>query len=199
MRRARIVRNTRETAIAVQLNLDGKGTVSVNTGVPFLNHMLTLLGTHGVFDLSVNAHGDLDVDVHHTNEDLGLAIGEACLKALGGGRGIRRFGWAYVPMEDALARVVLDVSGRPKLVMRDQRTPRSRLTGSGTSYQWKDLEHWLESFARAAKLTVHVDVFAGDDFHHTCEAVFKALARALAQAVQRDPRVRRIPSSKGRL
>ena len=199
MRQARIVRNTRETAIAVRLNLDGKGRVSVNTGVPFLNHMLTLLGTHGVFDLSVRAHGDLDVDVHHTNEDVGLAIGEALLKAVDGGRGIRRFGWAYVPMEEALVRVVLDVSGRPKLAMRDQRKPRSRLTGSGTSYQWEDLEHWLESFARTAKLTIHVDLFAGEDFHHTCEAVFKALARALAQATQRDPRIKGIPSSKGKL
>ena len=130
---------------------------------------------------------------------LGLVVGAALLKALDGARGIRRFGWAYVPMEEALARVVLDISGRPKLVLRDQRKPRTPLKGSGTTYQWEDLEHWLESFVRTAKVTVHVDVFSGEDFHHTCEAVFKALARALAQAVQRDPRVKGAPSSKGRL
>lgn len=199
MRRATVTRNTKETRIAVTLNLDGKGKASVKTGLPFLDHMLTLLGTHGVFDLSVNATGDLDVDVHHTNEDIGLTLGQALLKALGRSRGIHRFGWAYVPMEEALARVVLDVSGRPKLMVRDHRRPRKRLTGSGTAYQWEDLEHWLESFVRAAKLTTHVDVFAGEDFHHTCEAVFKALAKALAQATRRDSRVKGVPSSKGRL
>ncbi len=199
MRRARVTRTTRETDITVRLNLDGRGQTTVKTGLPFLDHMLTLLGTHGVFDLSIAADGDLGVDLHHTNEDVGLVVGSAFQKALGVGRGIRRFGWAYVPMEEALVRVVLDVSGRPKLLLRDQRRPRKSLKGSGTSYQWEDLEHWLESFVRASKLTVHVDVFAGDDFHHTCEAIFKALARALAQAVARDARVRGVPSSKGLL
>jgi imidazoleglycerol-phosphate dehydratase len=199
MRRAVVTRNTRETRVAVTLNLDGRGRATVKTGVPFLDHMLSLLGTHGVFDLAVKAHGDLDVDVHHTNEDVGLVIGEAFLKALGNHAGIRRFGWAYVPMEEALARIVLDISGRPKLVVRDQRKPHTRLKGSGTTYQWEDLEHWLESFVRAAKVTLHVDVFSGEDFHHTCEAVFKALGRALAQAVERDVRVKGVPSSKGQL
>ena len=199
LRQASVTRNTKETRIRVNLNLDGSGHVSVQTGLPFLDHMLTLLGVHGVFDLAVKATGDLEVDVHHTNEDLGLTLGQAFAKALGDARGIQRFGWAYVPMEEALARVVLDCSGRPKLVVRDLRRPRTRLAGSGTSYQWYDLEHWLESFVRTAKLTVHVDLFAGEDFHHTCEAVFKALGKALAQAVQRNPRVKGIPSSKGRL
>lgn len=199
MRRAVVTRTSKETRITVSVNLDGRSTASVRTGLPFLDHMLTLLGTHGRFGLSVRARGDLDVDVHHTNEDVGLVVGQAFLKALGDGRGIRRFGWAYVPMEEALARVVLDVSGRPKLVIRDQRAPATRLKGSGTAYQWEDLEHWLESFARAAKLTVHIDVFAGRDFHHACEAVVKALGRALSQAVERDPRVIGVPSSKGRL
>ncbi len=199
MRRAVVTRNTRETNITVRVNLDGKGTVHVRTGIAFLDHMLTLLGTHGAFDLSVKARGDLDVDVHHTNEDVGLTLGEAVLNALGTRQGIARFGWAYVPMEEALARVVLDLSGRARLVLRDQRVPRKRLRGSGTAYQWEDLEHWLESFTRTAKCTVHVDVFAGEDFHHTCEAIFKALGRSLSQAVQRDLRIRGIPSSKGRL
>ena len=197
MRTANVVRKTKETRITVSVNLDGRGKTSVKTGVPFLDHMLTLLGTHGALDLSISARGDLAVDIHHTNEDVGLVMGQAVLEALGDRRGIRRFGWAYVPMEEALARVVLDISGRPKLVIRDQRKRRAK--GSGTSYQWTDLEHWLESFARSARLTVHVDVFSGDDFHHTAEAVFKALARALSQAVQVDGRVVGVPSSKGRL
>ena len=199
MRRATVTRKTRETSITVTLNLDGHGKTSVKTGLPFLDHMLTLLGTHGLFDLKVTGRGDLEVDVHHTNEDVGLVVGQALLNALGEYRGIHRFGWAYVPMEEALARVVLDLSGRPKLVIRDQRTPRKSLKGSGTSYQWEDLEHWLESFVRAAKLTVHVDLFSGEDFHHTCEAVFKALGRPLSQAVRRDSRVKGVPSSKGQL
>jgi imidazoleglycerol-phosphate dehydratase len=199
MRRATTTRKTRETAIAVSLDLDGRGKARIETGIPFLDHMLTLLGTHGAFDLSVRAKGDLDVDVHHTNEDVGLVVGKAFLQALGNSHGVRRFGWAYVPMEEALARIVLDISGRPKLVVRDQRKPRTRLKGSGTAYQWEDVEHWLESFVRAAKLTVHVDLFSGEGFHHTCEAVFKALGRALGQATRRDSRVKGIPSSKGRL
>ncbi len=199
MRRASVTRTTRETTITVTLALEGRGRVSVKTGVPFLDHMMTVMATHGLFDLSVKARGDVEVDAHHTNEDVGLVLGQALAKAVGSAKGIRRFGWAYVPMEEALARVVLDVSGRPKLVVRDYRKPVHRLRGSGTDYQWQDLEHWLESFVRAAKLTVHIDVFAGSDFHHTCEAVCKALGRALAQALERDPRVRGVPSSKGRL
>ena len=200
MRTARVTRTTRETRITVAMNLDGRGKASVKTGVPFLDHMLTFFGTHGGFDLSVKATGDLDIDVHHTNEDVGLVVGQALQQALSEGRGIARFGWAYVPMEEALVRVVLDVSGRPKLVLRDQRAPKTALRGSGTAYQWDDLEHCLESFVRAAKLTVHIDLFSGKDFHHTAEAVFKALSRALAQAVRVNPRLRgTIPSSKGRL
>ncbi|HAM42213.1 MAG: hypothetical protein A3I71_05585 [Omnitrophica WOR_2 bacterium RIFCSPLOWO2_02_FULL_63_16] len=199
MRRATVTRTTRETTIRLSLNLDGKGKTSVSTGIPFLDHLLTLLGTHGLLDMSVRADGDLDVDLHHTNEDVGLVLGRAFAKALGDGRGIHRFGWAYVPMEEALARVVLDLSGRSKLLLRDQRRPRLALKGSGTAYQWEDLEHWLESFARAAQLTVHIDVFSGRDFHHTCEAIVKAFGRALRQAVQRDVRRRGVPSSKGRL
>lgn len=199
MRTATVSRTTRETRITIRLHLDGRGRAAVKTGVPFLDHMLTLLATHGRYDLSVRAAGDLEVDVHHTNEDVGVVLGQALLRALGTRRSISRFGWAYVPMEEALARVVVDVSGRPKLVIRDQRAPRTRLKGSGTAYQWTDLEHWLESVVRAAKLTVHADVLAGSDFHHTCEAVVKAFGRALAQATARDPRMKGIPSSKGRL
>ena len=199
MRHSRITRNTQETRISVRLKLDGNGKASVMTGLPFLDHMLTLVATHGRFDLAVKAKGDLEVDIHHTNEDVGLVLGQAVREALGSHAGINRFGWCYVPMEEALARVVLDISGRPKLVIRDKRRSARPLRGSGTVYQWHDLEHWFESFTRTAKITMHIDLFAGEEFHHTCEAVFKAFARALAQAVSRDPRMKGVPSSKGRL
>ena len=201
MRRATATRKSKETDVTVTLNLDGKGKTSVKTGIPFLDHMLTLLGTHGAFDLTVKAKGDLDIDLHHTNEDIGLVVGQAFDKVLGGRKGISRYGWAYVPMEEALARVVLDFSGRPRLVVRDARTPlvRKRPTGSHSAYQWGDAEHFLEAFTRASKTTVHVDIFSGGDFHHTCEAVFKALGRALDQATRLHSRVKGVPSSKGRL
>jgi len=201
MRHAAVTRNTKETKIAVRLNLDGRGATSVKTGIPFLDHMLTLLGTHGVFNLTVKATGDLDVDLHHTNEDVGLVLGQAFDEALGSRKGIARFGVSYVPMEEALARVVLDFSGRPRVVVRHARGSKvaKHPTGSQGSYQWGDAEHFLESFARTSKTTVHIDIFAGGDFHHTCEAVFKALGRALEQATRLNPRVKGVPSSKGRL
>ncbi len=200
MRTAIATRKSKETNITVTLKLDGYGKTSVKTGIPFLDHMLTLLGTHGLCDLTVKATGDLDIDLHHTNEDIGLVLGQAFDKALGDRKGITRFGLAYVPMDEALARVVLDISGRPKLIFRDERGKRSKhaLTSS-TSYQWGDAEHFLESFARTARVTLHIDVLSGSDFHHTCEAVFKALGRALEQATRIHPRVKGIPSSKGRL
>ncbi|MBI3323847.1 MAG: imidazoleglycerol-phosphate dehydratase HisB [Candidatus Omnitrophica bacterium] len=199
MRTARIHRATRETDVWIRLKLDGRGKSAVKTGLPFLDHMLTLVATHGRFDLTVKAKGDLEVDIHHTNEDVGLVFGQAVHQALGDHAGIHRFGWCYVPMEEALARVVLDISGRPKLVVRDKRRLARPLRGSGTTYQWQDLEHWFESFTRTAKVTMHIDLFAGEEFHHTCEAIFKAFGRALAQAVARDPRMKGVPSSKGRL
>ena len=201
MRRAIVTRNSRETRITVSLHLDGNGKSSVHTGIPFLDHMLTLLGTHGIFDLTVKAKGDLDIDVHHTNEDVGIVLGQAFDQALGDRRGINRYGWAYVPMEEALARVVLDFSGRPRLVVRDVRpaSTAKHPPASKGAYQWGDAEHFLEAFTRASKTTLHIDILAGSDFHHTCEAVFKALGRALDAATRRDPRVKGVPSSKGRL
>jgi imidazoleglycerol-phosphate dehydratase len=201
MRRAKITRKTKETRITVQLALDGRGRATVRTGIPFLDHMLTLLGTHGAFDLTVQAKGDLEIDLHHTNEDVGLAVGQAFDQALGDRRGLVRYGWAYVPMEEALARVVLDFSGRPKLIVTDAREAGAAKhpKGSRGAYLWGDAEHFLESFVRASKTTVHVAILSGSDFHHTCEAVFKALARALEAATRRHPRVRGIPSSKGAL
>jgi imidazoleglycerol-phosphate dehydratase len=194
-----MVRKSKETNITVSLNLDGSGKASARTGIPFLDHMLTLLGTHGLFDLTVRASGDLEVDLHHTNEDLGLVVGQALDRALGDRRGITRFGSAYVPMDEALARVALDISGRPRLVLRHGTRRASRGMTSSSAYRWGDAEHFLESLARGAKLTLHVDVLSGSDFHHACEAVFKALGRALEAATRIHPRVKGIPSSKGQL
>ncbi len=200
MRRVSVKRTSRETNITISLNIDGNGRASVKTGMPFLDHMLTLLGVHGLLDVTVRASGDLEVDLHHTNEDIGLVLGQALDRALGDRRGIQRVGWAYVPMDEALARVVVDISGRPKLVFNDERPGRVKQPLKGSSaYQWGDAEHFLESFARAAKLTIHIAVLAGQDFHHALEAVFKALGRALGMATRINPRVKGIPSSKGRL
>lgn len=199
-RTATVTRKSKETQITVRLNVDGSGKTSVKTGIPFLDHMLTLFGTHGLCDLTVQAKGDLEIDLHHTNEDIGLVVGQALDQALGTRKGITRFGLAYVPMDEALARVVLDISGRPKVLLRDARgrTPSSPMTKSA-AYTWGDAEHFLESLARTAKLTLHIDLLAGADFHHSCEAVFKALGRAVEQATRINPRVKGIPSSKGRL
>ena len=197
-RRGGIQRETRETSIQVQLTLDGTGDSSVRTGLPFLDHMLTLFAKHGLFDVDIRAKGDLEIDVHHTNEDVGIALGQAFMKALGGKSGITRFGTAYVPMEEALVRVVLDISGRPLLQVTYPERARP-LQASGGSYTQHDAEHFLESFVRESRITLHVTVLSGDDFHHLWEAVFKALGRALDAATQRDPRVRGVPSTKGRL
>ena len=199
MRQATATRKSKETNISVTVKLDGNGKTSVKTGIPFLDHMLTLLGTHGLFDLTVKARGDLEIDLHHTNEDIGLVLGQAFDQALKDRKGITRMGSSYVPMDEALARVVVDISGRAKLVLRREAQAVKRPLTRSASYTWGDAEHFLESFARTARLTLHVDVLAGSDFHHTCEAVFKALGRALEQATRRHPRVKGVPSSKGRL
>ncbi len=199
-RRATVQRTTRETAITVDLALDGSGQSKVTTGIAFLDHMLALWAKHGVFDLTLRAKGDLAVDVHHTNEDVGLALGQALTQALGEKRGIVRFGSAYVPMEEALARVVVDVSGRPLCrIVYPEPHPPSLQQASGGTYTLHDAEHFLASLVRESRITLHVAILSGEDFHHTWEAVFKALGRALDHATQRDRRIRGIPSTKGRL
>ncbi len=200
-RSAQVARKTKETGIEVSLKLDGNGKCFAKTGIAFLDHMLTLMGVHGLFDLNVKASGDLEIDLHHTNEDIGLVVGQAFDQALADRKGIRRISTSFVPMDEALARVVVDISGRPKLVFQDSRKKQAKpIWGSkSTHYSWGDAEHFLESFVRAAKMTVHIDVLSGSDFHHTLEAVFKALGRALDDATRIDPRVRGVPSSKGRL
>ncbi|MDO8730109.1 MAG: imidazoleglycerol-phosphate dehydratase HisB [Candidatus Omnitrophota bacterium] len=199
-----IERKTKETQIRGRLNLDGEGKSSISTGIGFLDHMLELFAKHGLFDLQVKAKGDLHIDLHHTNEDLGLALGQAFHQALGEKRGIRRMGSAFVPMDETLARVrvVADVSGRPHFRL-DWAPGRKRAEfrrGERISYGLEDAKHFLESFSARSGLTLHVDVLkAGGDAHHLLEAVFKALGRALREAVDRDPRVRGVPSTKGKL
>jgi imidazoleglycerol-phosphate dehydratase len=193
-RRAEVKRTTTETDIALSLTVDGDGTAAVQTGIGFLDHMLTLFAHHGRFDLSVKASGDLDVDGHHTVEDIGLALGSALREAVGDKRGIRRYGSCLLPMDEALAMVVLDLSGRPYFV-HDLQLTGVRIGG----FEGELAAHFLRSLATEAALTLHVRLLAGSDPHHIVEAVFKALGRALAEACERHGRDDDIPSTKGTL
>ncbi|HWC13270.1 MAG TPA: imidazoleglycerol-phosphate dehydratase HisB [Actinomycetota bacterium] len=191
-RRATVTRETSETQIEVTLDLDG-GRVGVETGVPFFDHMLDQLGRHGRFGLAVAATGDLEIDAHHTVEDVGIALGEALTQALADKRGIARYGHALVPMEECLAEVALDISGRPLLVY-DATIPSQAIGQFDVGLT----EDFLQALARAAGLTLHVTLRYGRDAHHAVEAMFKALARALGEAVSIDPRSRdEVPSTKG--
>ena len=174
------------------MSLDGEGRSKINTGIPFFDHMLTLFARHGLVDLEVKAKGDIEVDFHHTVEDVGIAIGSAITKALGDKKGIRRYGSAYVPMDEALARVVLDCSGRPFLAYD---APRG-VEGIGL-FPFQLVEEFLRAFSAHALMTLHVSILAGRDSHHMAEGVFKALGRALEIAVSHDERVKGIPSTKG--
>ena len=197
-RAAKIERKTREVWIRGRIHLDGSGRGDVQTGIGLLDHMLELFAKHGLFDLKIRAKGDLHIDIHHTNEDLGLALGEAFKRALGDKKGIRRMGSAFVPMDETLARVrsVVDLSGRPYFRWSGKNLRESNRYPYGLS----DAKHFLESFANRAEVTLHVDLLkAGEDLHHLLEAVFKALGRSLREAVERDPRVKGVPSTKGRL
>ncbi len=193
MRTARIERKTKETDILVELNLDGAGQFEIDSGVGFLDHMLTEIAVHGLFDLVVMAKGDLHIDAHHTVEDCGLALGESFKQALGDKRGIFRTASATVPMDEALGQVVVDFSGRPYAVLNMAWTS-PMVGGLHTTL----LEHFFESFATASGANLHVIVHYGRDNHHMAESLFKAMARAMAKAVQIDPRRSgSIPSSKG--
>ncbi len=190
----RIDRHTRETRIAMRLNLDGRGTARVDTSIPFLDHMLELFAKHGRFDLTVRASGDRHIDDHHLVEDLGIVLGEALAQALGDKRGLVRFGNFLLPMDEALSYVALDLSGRPYFVYRVKWIqPRiGRFDGLL-------LEHFFQSFAHSARMNLHMALRYGRHPHHVAESLFKGLGRALAQAVRRDPRVAGVPSTKGRL
>lgn len=195
-RKASLKRTTRETDIAIKMNIDGSGAGSYDTGIPFLNHMLELFTKHGLFDLEVKAKGDLDVDIHHTNEDVGITLGQALTKALGDKKGIRRYGFFHVPMDEALIRVTLDISGRPSVhVTKSREVSFSRLE----NYSFHDAMEFMKAFSQHAGINMHVEVAAGRDSHHIIEGVFKATARALDAATQIDPRVKGVPSTKGSL
>lgn len=193
-RQAQIDRRTTETKIQIDLRIDGKGQSQVVTKIPFFDHMLTLFSRHSLCDLTVKADGDIEVDLHHTVEDTGIALGQAFAKALGDKRGIRRYGWAYLPMDETLARVVVDFSGRPFL---HYRAPEG--VASIGSFSFTLLEEFLRAFSIHAAINLHVEILYGRDAHHMCEAVFKGLAKAVDQACQLDSRVEGVPSTKGTL
>ncbi|MBR5951040.1 MAG: imidazoleglycerol-phosphate dehydratase HisB [Actinomycetaceae bacterium] len=197
-RSARIERSTSESSIVLELNLDGTGTSSVTTGVPFYDHMLTSLARHSLIDLTVQATGDIDVDVHHTVEDTAICFGEALREALGNKAGITRFGSAYAPLDEALARAVIDISGRPFLV-HDGEPEGQQYHLVGGHFTGSMTRHVFEAIAYHAGICVHIDVLRGRDPHHIIEAQFKAFARALRQAIELDERVTGIPSTKGAL
>jgi imidazoleglycerol-phosphate dehydratase len=195
MRSAEVRRDTAETRIRVRLDLDGSGRQQLATGVPFLDHMIDQIARHGLIDLEIEADGDLHIDAHHTVEDIGITFGQAVAQAIGDKRGIRRYGHAYVPLDEALSRVVVDFSGRPGLVWN------VTFTRSMIGQFDVDLAHeFFQGFVNHAQMTVHVDNLRGDNAHHQCETIFKAFARALRMALEADPRATgQIPSTKGSL
>ncbi|HZK80289.1 MAG TPA: imidazoleglycerol-phosphate dehydratase HisB [Humisphaera sp.] len=193
-RLAVISRQTKETRIHVELNLDGAGRTEPRTGVGFFDHMLDLLGRHSLIDLNVQAEGDLQIDPHHTVEDVGIVIGQALEQALGDKRGIHRYGWAIVPMDESLAQVAVDLSGRPAFVFK------VNFTGESIgAFPTELVEEFFKSLATNAKMNLHIHVPYGTNNHHIAEAIFKATARALRQAVTHDPRNDDVPSTKGSL
>jgi len=195
MRKAEIQRDTKETQVFVALDLDGTGEAQLASGIPFLDHMLDQIARHGAIDLTVRAKGDLEIDAHHTVEDIGITLGQALAKALGDKKGIRRYGHAYVPLDEALSRAVVDFSGRPGLEWHVAYT-RARVGEFDV-----DLTHeFFQGLVNHAQATVHLDNLRGENAHHQCETIFKAFARALRMAVEQDPRASgTIPSTKGSL
>ena len=194
MREAEVKRTTKETSIYVKLNLDGTGKADIDTGVGFLNHMMTLVAVHGMFDLVIKATGDLDVDCHHTVEDVGIAFGDALKQALGDKKGIHRDGSCLLPMDEALAEIILDISGRPYLVWNAD-IPRNMLGTFDTEMG----EDFFRALAVHSDMTLHINLPYGRNTHHMLEAIFKGFGRALSMAVAMDPRVHGIMSSKGML
>jgi imidazoleglycerol-phosphate dehydratase len=195
MRTAEVSRNTLETQISISINLDGTGTSNFATGLAFLDHMLDQIARHGMMDISVKAKGDLQIDAHHTVEDIGITLGQAFAKAVGDKKGVRRYGYAYVPLDEALSRVVLDISGRPGLEFGVEFS-RARIGDFDV-----DLIHeFFQGFVNHALVTLHIDNLRGDNAHHQAETIFKAFGRALRAAVELDPRMAGVlPSTKGSL
>jgi imidazoleglycerol-phosphate dehydratase len=194
MRKGEVVRETSETRISMNLELDGQGTSDISTGVGFLDHMLELFSRHGLFDLEVRCNGDLEVDAHHTVEDVGICLGLAVKEALGSAKGIKRYGWVVLPMDEALATVALDLGGRPYLAIS---VPT--LDGDIGGFAMELLPEFFQAFCNNAGANLHIRVDSGRNRHHMAEAIFKAFSKALDQAVTFDPRVQGVPSTKGRL
>ncbi len=194
-RRAQVKRDTKETQIEISLNLDGTGASTLKTGLPFLDHMLDQVARHGLIDLEIRASGDLEIDAHHTVEDTGIVLGQAIAQALGDKKGVNRYGHAYVPLDEALSRVVIDFSGRPGLEYRVT-YPRARVGDFDV-----DLIHeFFQGFVNSAAATLHIDSLRGVNAHHVAETVFKAFGRAVRMAVAKDPRIKGVlPSTKGKL
>jgi imidazoleglycerol-phosphate dehydratase len=194
-RKAKINRNTKETNISVEANLDGKGSYKIDTRIGFLNHMLEQLSKHSLIDLKILAKGDTHIDLHHTTEDTGIAIGECFKKALGSSRGIKRYGHALIPMDETLTRVTIDISNRPYLIWKVKL--KVEKLGEMDTELFKE---WFQAFSQAAGITLHVENIYGDNSHHIIESCFKALARSLRTALEIDPRNKKsIPSTKGSL
>ncbi len=192
MRKTEIERNTKETRIKLSLNLDGSGEGSIDTGIGFFNHMLELFKKHALVDLDVKCDGDIDVDYHHTVEDVGLVLGQALNQALGERRGITRYGYASIPMDEALCETSIDLGGRPFLVFS---SPKKHLMVR--DFEVKLLEEFFRAVSVEGRLNIHLREIYGDETHHVCEGIFKSFARALRQAVAADPREKGVPSSKG--
>jgi len=191
---ARLERNTKETQISVSVNLDGTGEGRFASGLPFLDHMLDQVSRHGLIDLDIKANGDLEIDAHHTVEDIGITLGQALAKAWGDKRGLRRYGHAYVPLDEALSRVVIDLSGRPGLEY-DVNFPRARIGDFDVDL----FREFFQGLVNHAGMTLHIDNLRGRNAHHIIETIFKAFGRALRMAVELDPRVKGVPSTKGKL
>jgi imidazoleglycerol-phosphate dehydratase len=194
MRSAEAERNTLETRVRVKLDLDGSGKSSLSTGVGFFDHMLDQIARHGMIDLDVAATGDLHIDAHHTVEDVGITLGQALVKAIGDKKGVRRYGHAYVPLDEALSRVVIDLSGRPGLVF-----DVSFVRGTIGEFDVDLVREFFQGLVNHAAMTVHIDCLRGDNAHHQAETVFKAFGRALRMAIEADPRATGVPSTKGAL
>jgi imidazoleglycerol-phosphate dehydratase len=195
MRTAEVTRNTRETQIRVRLNIDGSGGVKLSTGLPFLEHMLDQVARHGMLDLEIDAKGDLHIDAHHTVEDIGITLGQAFARAIGDKAGVRRYGHAYIPLDEAISRAVVDLSGRPGLDYHVNYV-RGLIGESDVDL----VREFFQGFVNHAQVTLHLDNLRGDNAHHQCETIFKAFGRALRMAAEPDPRAAgMIPSTKGSL
>lgn len=191
-RNSKIHRKTAETDITISLTVDGTGNSQIGTGVPFLDHMLTLFAKHGLFDLNVKAIGDIEVDFHHTVEDTGIVLGQCFREALGKKEGIRRYGWCLLPMDETLAQIALDLSGRPLLVY----TSPKRVEAIGGNFSFQLVEEFMRAFSSSLLANLHIEIIRGRDAHHMAEAIFKGLAKSLDQATMFDPRVTGVPSTK---